>query len=407
MVDHVSRREFLRTGAVAAGAAAAVPALALGQEEKAEKPKPLPRRRLGRTGADVCMLNLGAAQDLNARMLNAAYDNGVHYFDTADCYKGGKSERAIAGWFDESGHREDIFLVTKDHPQSPEEWVEMADRRLEALHVDQIDLFFIHQLGDEGRGGYPEGGVGWPKMKEWAAAAEKMKKAGKIKFAGFSSHCKPVERRIGLLNDAVKGGWVDAIMVAADPTLIRENADFNKALDNCYKADVGLICMKEVRGGLAGIKEVVPELETKGLTPYTAVLSAIWSDERFASICSHMDNIKKLRENSDAARKFTPLTGEELGVVHRMLRSHSRRFCQGCDGSCQRAAGTQTAFADIARYLSYYEEDGRRAEAKTLFAALSAEQRDWSQADLCAASRACVSGLDFREILANASVKLA
>lgn len=411
MSTDVSRRGFLRSGAAVATLAATARGLALPGEEKGKTAGSMPRRKLGRTGAEVPILNLGAGKPPDTRLLNAAYDEGVRYFDTADCYGDGASEKVIGEWFAKTGHRKDVFLVTKDHPKSPDEWVAMIDKRLKALQTDQVDLFFIHALGDIARlGNYgeaAEGGKDWPKSAEWAAAAQKMKDTGKIKLAGFSAHCRPLECRIALLNNAAAGGWVDAIMVAADPHLIRTNDEFDKALDNCHKAGVGLICMKEVRGGLAHIKEDFPEFKDKGLTPHTAVLSAIWSDGRFASICSHMDNLKKLKENAAAARNFKPLTGDELGAVHRMLRDHRGSFCHGCDGSCQRAAGTQTAFADIARYLSYYEEDGRRDEARALFAALSPEQRDWSDADLAAASRACVGGLDMRDILTRAARKLA
>jgi len=408
MSEHVSRRAFLRTGAAAAAATAAASTLAFAEEDQVKTPKSLPKRKLGRSGAEVPILSLGATRKSDTRILNAAYDNGLHYFDTADCYANGNHELALAEWFKKTGHRREIFLVTKDHPQAPGQWVEMADRRLEALQVERIDLFFIHALGDEGDRGYPDqGGKDWPKSKEWAVAVEKMKKSGKIRFAGFVSHCSPIERRIALLNNAAQGGWVDAIMVSADPYLIRENAEFNKALDNCHKAGVGLICMKSLRGGLDHIKEIFPEFQAKGLTPHTAVLHAIWSDERFATVCAQMNSIKTLVENANAARNFTPLTGDELGAVHRMLKDHRRTFCHGCDGSCRRAAGTKTAFNDIARYLSYYEQDGRRAEARALFDALPPEQRDWSGADLCAASRACVSSLDFPDILDRAGSKLA
>ncbi|HUU82334.1 MAG TPA: aldo/keto reductase [Phycisphaerae bacterium] len=411
MSDSLSRRQFLRSSTAAATLAVAAPRLALGGQDEGKKPAPLPRRALGRSGVQVPILNLGTSQSLDTRLLNTVYDHGVHYFDTADCYENGNSERAIADWFGKSGKRQDIFLVTKDHPKTPDEWVQMVDHRLEALQVDHIDMFFIHALGDGGGyGGYPiefEGGKDWPKSKEWAAAADKMKKSGKVKLVGFSTHCKPIERRIALLDNAAQGGWVDALMVATDPRLIRTNDDLNRALDACHKAGVGLISMKEVRGGLAHVKEDFPEFKDKGLTPHTAVLAAIWSDERFTTICSHMDNIKKVQQNADAARDFKPLTGDELGAVHRMLHDHPRRFCHGCDGSCHQAAGTQTAFADIARYLSYYEEDGRREEARALYAALPPEQRDWSDANLCAASRACVGGLDMRDILTRAAQKLA
>jgi len=406
MSDPVTRREFLRRTAAVATATAAVPALTRAAEEPAA-PTVLPTRKLGRTGVEVTMLNLGTAQRLNTRLLNATHDNGVRYIDTADCYEGGGAEKAVGEWLAENGRRKEYFVVTKDHPRSPDEWVSMLDRRLEALKVDQVDLFFLHCLGD---GEYPAEancGADWPKSKEWAAAADKMKKSGKTRFVGFSSHCKPIERRIAALNNAAEGGWVDALMVAVDPKLIRDNAELNKALDACHNAGVGLISMKEVRGGLGDINDLVPDLRDKGLTPHTAVLSAIWTDGRFASICSHMDNIKKLTENSEAARKFKPLNSQEMGAVYDMLQNCRRTFCHGCDGSCQRAAGTQTAFADITRYLAYYEQDGRRAEARALFAALPREQREWIGADLCAASRACVGGLDFRELLHRAAEKLA
>ena len=408
MPEDVSRREFLRTGAVVASAAAAAPAVALGAPEEGDTPKSMPRRKLGRAGVEVPILSLGGSQKLNDRMLNTVYDEGVHHIDTAGCYEEGNSEKAIGAWFKKTGHRKDVFLVTKDHPKSPDQWIQMLDLRREALQIDQIDLFFIHGLGADGDHGYPdEGGKDWPKSKEWAVAVEKMKESGKTRFVGFSTHCRPIERGIALLNNAAQGGWVDAIMLVAAPQLIRENAEFNKALDTCYKAGVGLISMKETRGGLAHIKEIYPEFEAKGLTPHTAVLHAVWSDERFVSICSHMDTIKKLTENAEAARSFKPMTEDEQASVHRMLRGHRRTFCHGCDGSCRRAAGTETAFNDIARYLSYYEEDGRRAEARALFAALTPEQRDWSGADLCAASQACVSSLDFPDILDRAGKKLA
>ena len=412
MPEPVSRRDFLRTGAAVAATAAAAPALA-GEPEDELKVNPVPRRKLGRTGVEVPILNVGAIQGHDTRMFNLAYENGLHYFDTARAYANGNHEKTIAEWFNKTGRRKDIFLVTKDLPGTPDEWVTMLDDRLEALQVDQVDAFFIHALGDVGQSvgdAYPaeeEGGKDWPARAEWGAAAKKMKESGKVRFVGFSAHCVPVERRTALLNNAAKGGWVDAVMVSADPNLICTNDEFNRALDNCFKAGVGLISMKQHRIGLPYIKKIFPEYQAKGLNAYTALLHALWSDERFASICSSMGNAKQLKENADAARAFKPLTKEELGAVHRMLDEHRHTCCHGCDGSCQRAAGTQTAFADIARYLSYYEQDGKRSEARTLFAALTPEQRDWSGAHLQAASRACVNKLDFQDILTRAAQKLA
>lgn len=402
----VSRRDFLRAGAAATAMAAAAPAVTASDDKPGkDTPAPVPTRKLGRTGLEVSILNQGTAFKINGRHLNIMDSEGVRYIDAADCYGGGAAERAVGDWLDHNGRRKEYFVVTKDHPTTPGAWVEMVDKRLEALKSDYIDLFFIHQLGQPEYGG--EACAGWPADKDWAAAADKLRKSGKAKAVGFSTHAQPIELRTELLNNAAKGGWVDAIMVATDPTLIREDNAFNKALDACHKAGIGLISMKENRGGLTGIKDIFPSFKEKGLTPYTAVLSAIWTDERFCSICSHMDNVKKLRENAEAARNFKPLTGEELAAVDDMLRRHNRSFCVACDGSCRRAGGTQADLNTIARYVAYVEESGQLKEARKLFAALPAEARDWSGADLQAASHACRSHLDFARILAKAEQLLA
>ncbi|MCP4589630.1 MAG: aldo/keto reductase [bacterium] len=401
--DRLSRRGFLKTGAAAAAVASTAPLAAMGADGPV-KPKALPVRKLGKTGVDVTILNQGAAFDLGARHLNIMHEEGVRYIDTADCYEMGKSERTCGEWLNKSGHRKDYVLVTKAHPHTPQQFIDMLDRRLKNGRQDYYDLYLLHCSGDDE---YPmPESLSWPKEKEWAKAAERIKKSGKARHVGFSTHCEPVERRIELLNNAAVGGWVDAIMVGANPTLIRDNPEFNKAIDACAKAGIGLISMKESRGGLAGIKKVFPEFEARGLSPVTAILTAMWTDERFATICSHMDNIEKLKENAAAARNYKPMTATELTAVHQMMDGHAKGYCIGCDGSCRKAAGTETAFSDIARYLCYHEENGDRRGARRLYAALPPEARDWSKADLKAASEACCSKLDFENILARAAEKL-
>jgi aryl-alcohol dehydrogenase-like predicted oxidoreductase len=397
--DAVSRREFLRAGAAAGVTAAALPALAEDPPAKPKDPVLVPKRKLGKTGVEVSILNQGTGGGANVRHLNVMHEEGVRYIDTADCYKGGKAEKTTGEWLEQIGRRKEYFVVTKAHPRTPEQWVQNVDERLKALRTDYIDLFFIHGLGDNDYGS--EACRDWPKDKAWAAAAEKMKKSGKVRLVGFSTHCRPIELRIALLNHAAEGGWVDAIMVATSPLLMRDTPELNKALDKCHKAGVGLISMKECKGA-GGIKEIIPDFEAKGLNAYTAVLTAMWSDERFASICSHMDNINKLKENAAAARNFKPLNEKEMAAVADMLRGAERTYCDACDGSCQRAAGTQADLNAIARYVSYVEENGQRADARALFAALPPEARDLSGADLHAATHACKCHVDFARVVQKA-----
>lgn len=402
--DGLSRRTFIKAG-VTTAAVAGVPLPSWAEDDKAKPQPPLPRRVLGRTGEKVTILNMGAGRAPTPRMLNAVYNGGVRYIDTAKVYARGESEKAIAEWMTETGRRKEFFLVTKDLPKSPAEWVKMLDDRLEALKTDYIDLFFVHSVGDGQQESGDPSDQEIPKAKEWGAAADKMKKSGKVRFVGFSTHSE-VPARIAVLNNAVAGGWVDAIMVAYDPKLARENAEFNKALDACHKAGIGLICMKEMRG-VDDMPQILPKFKEMGLSPYQAVLHAVWSDERIASICSDMPNLFVVAENTAAARDFKPMDAEKIGAVLELYEQYGQRFCNACDGSCRRAGRTQAALGDITRALSYYERDGMQDEAKKLYAALTPEQRNWHGADLAAASAACACKLDFASLLPRAEQKLA
>jgi predicted aldo/keto reductase-like oxidoreductase len=188
--------------------------------------------------------------------------------------------------------------------------------------------------------------------------------------------------------------------------MIRNNTELNKALDACAKAGIGMVAIKCMRGLGKAAKQ--PEkareaFKNMGMSPHVAMLIGTLSDGRFASVCTEMPNRKIIEENCTAARAFRkPFDARQWKQLDEGMKLLSRATCSGCDGSCQRAAGTQTDFCSIARYLAYYEEDGKRDLARTLYNQLPPHRRDWQGADLKAASSACTSRLDFENILARA-----
>ena len=107
----------------------------------------LPKRKLGRTGVDVTMLNLGTWMSPGGeRLLRFAWANGVRYVDTAKSYG---SEPMIGRWLKATPEaRKELFLVTKDQPNTPRQLIWQLDQRLEALQTDYVDLIFLHALGD-------------------------------------------------------------------------------------------------------------------------------------------------------------------------------------------------------------------------------------------------------------------
>ena len=90
----------------------------------------LPKRTLGRTGVEVSMLNLGTWRSVGLdRILRFAWANGIRYIDTAKSYG---SEPAIGRWLQAMPEvRKELFLVTKDHPQTPRELIKQLDERLD------------------------------------------------------------------------------------------------------------------------------------------------------------------------------------------------------------------------------------------------------------------------------------
>ena len=393
----INRRDFLGAGAGVAVAASVSQAGAASAQDAAgvQPAKLLPKRKLGRTGVEVSILNFGTFQpDSLNRLLPLAWANGVRYVDTAHSYG---SEAAIAKWLKTSPQiRKELFLVTKDTPSTPRDLIAKLDERLEALETDYVDLIFIHAVGDRNTAAQ----VTWPSSREFKETAEAIRKSGKAKFVGFSTHHA---RRPEILQSAAKGGFVDAIMLQNNPWSAKED-QMNRALDACHNAGIGLISMKQMAGNvnLAYVAAHLPDLKEKGLSPYQGLLHAIWSDDRFSSCCVSMRNTEQVRMNSEAARVFRPLTTAEMERFRDVYIAAGPTLCSGCDGRCSAAAGTTAELGNLTRFLTYHEHHGDRREARRLYSELSEAARDWSGADLEAARAACPSKLDFARLLPQA-----
>ena len=204
----LTRREFVTTvglaglaGFAVAGAGATGVIAAPEPPAGAVKAETLPKRKLGKTGVDVSILALGGMFDTinNQLLLRQAMKWGVTYWDTAEAYGNGLSEEGYGRFFSRYPEaRKEIFLVTKVHPGSSN-LTGHLDNSLKRLQTGYVDLLFVHGLK----------GIGelTPAIRDFAA---EMKKAGKIKFFGFSTHTNMED----CLLDAAKLDWIDAVMLA-------------------------------------------------------------------------------------------------------------------------------------------------------------------------------------------------
>jgi predicted aldo/keto reductase-like oxidoreductase len=403
------RRAFLQAGALAATAALAAGG-AHAQAAAEEPALSIPRRKLGKTGVEITLLDQGAVRSSSLeRVLRAAYANGIRTFDTAKVYG---SEPDFKKWFEHQPEvRKEIFLITKDMPKTPADMTRMVDERLQTLGTDWIDLFFIHGLGDEHS---LDGAINLVTSREFQETADAIRKSGKAKFIGFSSHHKD---RAQIITAAAKANFVDAIMLQYSPWLEERNAPLNKALDACHKNGIGLITMKQIAGKAFGdaptgnileeIQKRAPMLKEKNLTPFQGLLHAIWTDERISSSCVSMRNTDQIRENTDAARRYEPLKTTDIHQLRDLCVALGMTLCPDCDGRCSKAAGTIAELGNLTRFLTYHQHHGDRSTARAEYAQLSAEARDWSGADLEAARAACPNGLNFAELLPEVDRHLA
>jgi aryl-alcohol dehydrogenase-like predicted oxidoreductase len=407
----VNRRDFLQAGALATASALTISNGAQAADPPAAAKIVLPKRTLGKTGVDVTILNQGTwkSEGLD-RILRVAYASGIRYFDTAKSYG---SEPGFKRWFQAMPEvRKEIFLVTKDSPHEPRQLIPMLDERLEALGTDYVDLIFVHALGDKHS---LDDAINFAKGKEFKEVAEAIRKSGKAKFVGFSSHH---QYRPQILQAAAEGGFIDAIMLQYTPWLDKD-APLNKAIDACHKKGIGLVSMKQVAGNFASsnnkasggvLDEVVrrvPMLKEKNLTPYQGLLHAIWTDERISSSCVSMRNTDQIRENADAARRFEPLKTAEIHQLRDATLAQGPTLCADCDGRCSLAAGTAAPLGDLTRLLTYFEHHGYKGEARRLYAEMASHERSWQGADLDAARAACPNGLDFAKLLPRVDEHLA
>ena len=319
-----SRRDFLQTtlaGAAVLGAASA--AQGWRQPDQGGN-QGIPTRPLGKTGVQVSILGLGGHsigtvkdEQEAIKIIHAAVDEGITFFDNAWEYHQGRSEilmgKGLAG-----GRRDKVFLMTKNCGRDAQESRKCLEESLRRLQTDHLDLWMFHEINYDND---PD----WVVERGALAEAQKAQKAGKVRFLGFTGHKSP-HIHLKMLE---KHPW-DAVLMPVNVCDPHYRSFIREVLPKANERNTGVLGMKSLCGGQ----------DQKGRF-VTAKVCTAQEARRFslsqpiACLIAGIDSMEILRQDVAIARGFTPMNAHEQEQLLARVKPYAT------DGRHERFKSTQ------------------------------------------------------------------
>jgi len=318
-----TRREFLKATVSFAGAASSVVAasglaFSAGAAQRqsssaASKTLATPRsvrkgdmlyRTLGRTGEQVSLIGLGGyhlgrpdEQDA-IQLIRRAIDAGITFMDNCWDYNNGDSEIRM-GKALRDGYREKVFLMTKLDGRTKAAASKQLEDSLTRLQTDHIDLIQYHEiirLEDPDRIFAPGGAQ---------EAMIEARKAGKIRYIGFTGHKDPMVH-LRMLEIATRHGFrFDAVQMPLNVMDAHFRSFQREVLPVLVRQQIGVEGMKSMGDHVILNSGVVTPIECLHYTmnlPTSVVITGI-------------DSMKILDQALEAVRTFQPMTQPQVKTL--------------------------------------------------------------------------------------------
>jgi predicted aldo/keto reductase-like oxidoreductase len=300
----VGRREFLKfasAGVITGTLQASFPAV----NSSAELKNGIPYRELGRTGEKVSLVgiggyHLGKQVDPNESIsiIRKALDEGINFLDNCWDYNGGESEIRM-GQALRDGYREKAFLMTKIDGRNKATASSQLEESLRRLQTDRIDLLQFHEVirdTDPDRI-FAAGGA-----LEAVLAA---KKAGKVRFLGFTGHKSP-DIHLKMLATAAQHHFsLDTVQLPLNVMDAHFDSFEKKVVPVLVKNGIGILGMKPMGDHFI--------LDTKTATPAECLHYAM--NLPTSVVITGCDSPRILDQALQAARSFKPMTESEVSAL--------------------------------------------------------------------------------------------
>jgi hypothetical protein len=281
-------------------------------------------REYGQTGKKVSVLGFGGMRFKNVddtdecvRLMVAAAEGGINYFDTAPGYFETKSETVFGKGFAQMRKQNlPYFCATKTFENTESGIRNEIEAQLKRLDIEKIDFYHIWCITSlnswEGR-----------KKNGIMQTFRKLKEEGLIGHICISSHLIKNEIK-QLLFDGIFEGVLFGY--SAYNFKIRQ-----EAFDAIKEKKLGAVVMNPLGGGLiAQHPDLFKFIRREGESAVTAALRFLWDHPEITNALVGFDTIEHLNEALQAAEGYKPRTNAELEEVKKNANISFDGICTGC-----------------------------------------------------------------------------
>jgi len=387
MVKNINRRGFLFKGITgAAGIMTFSPSVVAASASDQENNTIY--RTLGKTGLKVPVISFGVMRADNPNLCKAAYDKGIKLFDTANVYQNGNNETMLGNLLKDYP-RNSFLLATKVKPAgvdkegkptketTAEDFLAKFNTSLSRLRMDYVDILYVHIVDN------PE----LIEHKPIIDTLKKLKKEGKIRFMGFSTH----RNEAVVINAAVATDNWDVILTSYN--FMHNNiGELNSAIRKANEAGIGIVAMKTLAGGGFFDKEKTKPINT------TAALKWVLSNPDIHTAIPGMTDFGQLDLNVKILSDITLTDNEKNDLV--VPVAETGLYCPGCS-KCIAECPKNLPVPDLMRAYMYAYGYSSPAMAYSLLNDLGTNDNPCKDCDICRVE--CIKKFRIREKIADIS----